>query len=95
MGKLFSRAFIEDAFVSAHRQTEKACEARNARMQAQIEQAQQISDAEADWLIDKMNKDGLINENERALLAFIRRNSGSVSPALESIHGTGRRKPLN
>ena len=83
VGKLFSQAFFEDAFVSAHRQTEKAFAARNARIEAQIAQAEAVTDTEAEWLIEKMNKDGLINENERALLAFIRHNTGSVSPSLE------------
>ena len=85
MGKMFSQSFWEDAFVTAHRQTEKAWAVRNARMQAQIAEAEKIGDAEADWLIDKLNKDGLIEENERALLAFIRNNSGNIAPALDSI----------
>ncbi len=85
VGELFSKAFLADAFDSAHQQVEKAWAARNARMEASITESEKVTDTEADWLIEKLNADGLINENERALLAFIRRTSPQVSPALESI----------
>ncbi|HSO46385.1 MAG TPA: hypothetical protein VLQ68_00505, partial [Rhizobiaceae bacterium] len=85
VGELFSKAFLADAFDSAHQQVEKAWAARNARMEASIAESEKVTDTEADWLIEKLNADGLINENERALLAFIRRVSPQVSPALESV----------
>ena len=84
-GELLSKGFFEDLFDSAHQQTEKAWAERNARMQADMALAEPVTDIEAEWLIDKLNQDGIIDESEKALLAFIRGNSSAIAPALESI----------
>ncbi len=84
-GELFSKSFLADAFDSAHQQVEKAWAVRNARMEAAIAESEAVTDAEADWLIEKLNADGLINANERELLVFIRGVSSEVSPALDSV----------
>lgn len=76
MGELFSRAFLSDTYDSAHRQVEKAWAVRNARMEKAMAQAEQITDTEADWLIEKLKKDGVINENERSLVACDQLSNG-------------------
>jgi hypothetical protein len=83
-GEMFSKAFLVGLFDSAHEQSEKAWAERNARMEAAMAEAEQVSDVEADWLIEKLNADGVISNNEKALLAFIRSNGGRVSEKLES-----------
>jgi hypothetical protein len=44
-----------------------------------------IDEGEANWLIGKINADGMVHENERALLRFIKENSPSIHPALSQI----------
>jgi hypothetical protein len=84
-GELFSKAFLVGLFDSAHEQSEKAWAERNARMEAAMAEAEQVSDVEAEWLIEKLNADGVISNNEIAMLAFIRTNGGRVSEKLESV----------
>lgn len=44
-----------------------------------------INEAEAKWLIDHIMEDGLLHENERALLAFIKEESPWVHPSLHPL----------
>jgi hypothetical protein len=82
-GEMFSKSFLTGLLDDAHDQMERAWRERNARMEASIAQSEKIDDIEADWLIEKLNRDGIIHENEKALLAFIRRNSPQVSQRLD------------
>jgi hypothetical protein len=84
-GEMLSKSFFESAFDSAHEQMEKAWAERSARMEAAMAEAEHISDAEADWLIEKLGADGIIHDTEKALLAFIRTNSPKVPASVESI----------
>jgi hypothetical protein len=47
-----------------------------------IAESEKISALEADWLAKRIGRDGIIHENEKALLEFIREESPSVHPAL-------------
>lgn len=84
-GELFSKAFLTDVFDGAHEQVEKAWALRTGRMQAAIAGSEKICDIEAEWLIEKLNNDGIIHDNEKVLLDFIRRNSPSVAPKLSEV----------
>jgi hypothetical protein len=42
-----------------------------------------INAVEAKWLIDRLDQDSLLHENERALLAFIKRESSRIDPMLD------------
>lgn len=48
-------------------------------------QREAIDPVEAKWLIDRIGRDGVLDDNERALLAFIRDNATSIDPALEPL----------
>ncbi len=82
LGELLSRSFFDDLFDSAQQQVEKAWAERNARYEAAIRESETISDVEAEWLIDQLVRDGVIHDNEKALLAFIRRESPDIHPTL-------------
>ena len=44
-----------------------------------------IDAGEAEWLSGKIMRDGVLHENERKLLAFIKQNSPAVNPALDAV----------
>jgi hypothetical protein len=44
-----------------------------------------IDPAEAAWLAERILRDGTIDENERALLAFLKKESPAIDPALKAV----------
>ncbi len=48
-------------------------------------QREQIDPAEAAWLAERILRDGTIDENERALLAFLKKESPAIDPALQPV----------
>lgn len=60
-------------------------EARLAIEAGAIREAEAVTPAEAEWLADRIRRDGAIGEAERALLRFIAEQSPSVHPALKPL----------
>ncbi len=85
LGSVFTKEFYEDIFTSSHVQMEKAWNRKNRAFVEAGNAAEAIDPNEADWLIERINRDSKINENERALLDFIRRESHSVDPRLRQM----------
>ena len=52
-----------------------------------VKDAEYITDAEANWLIQALNGDGEIDANERALLEFIRHECPEISETLRPLLG--------
>ena len=50
--------------------------------QGAVIQAERITEFEAGWLIQRLVKDGVLHENEKALLRFLRDESPDVHEAL-------------
>lgn len=47
--------------------------------------AERIDTAEAEWLIDRLNRDGVISSAEKRLLLFLKEESPSIAPALQEL----------
>ncbi len=60
----------------------KAAQTYASTANAAIQQAEQISFSEANWLIQRLNKDGVLCENEKLLLKFLRDESPDIHAAL-------------
>lgn len=60
-------------------------EARNLFREAEARRAEAIDADEAQWLVERMGNDRLLRDNERAFLAFIRKSSPSIHPALKPL----------
>ena len=58
---------------------------RNEKRQQDIAKSEVIDAGEAQWLIDRVNQDGLVHENERKLLRFIKNNSRDINPSLKEL----------
>ena len=69
-------------------QTKKIRQAREeslARQNADIKLAESITREEADWAIGRIERDGVIHENERALIQFMAENASDIDPVLEEL----------
>ncbi|MGI9482502.1 MAG: hypothetical protein ACR2OR_09115 [Hyphomicrobiales bacterium] len=56
-----------------------------ARAEAERAVAEQITEVEASWLAERIGRDGILHENEKALLRFIRDESPNVHDALKPL----------
>jgi hypothetical protein len=61
--------------------------ARNRRLalEAKMQQSEQISTSEANWLSGRINRDGSISAAERAVLTFIKQESPNIDPVLKPL----------
>ena len=65
--------------------TEDAFAERNKLVEAGAAAAQVVTAEEAEWLARRMGRDGVLHDNEKALLRFIRDEAPSVHPSLQSL----------
>jgi len=56
-----------------------------SRRQEQSQFNERITAAEADWVINRIGKDGVLHDNEKALLSFIRDHARTIPPVLQSL----------
>ncbi|WP_299480870.1 hypothetical protein [uncultured Roseibium sp.] len=59
--------------------------ARGAVMETEITLNEVVTEDEAGWLVDRIGRDGVLHENEKALLRFIRDESPNIHPALRPL----------
>jgi len=73
--------------LNAYRQpgSEAAWAARNRAKEASTATAEAVTADEAEWLAGRMGRDGVLHDNEKALLRFIRDEAPSVHPSLKSL----------
>ena len=86
----FSRMFADGlrGYADALRQksgTEQAFARSNEAFGRASAAAEAIDASEADWLAERIGRDGKLHDNERQLLAFIRRESPNIHPALRPL----------
>lgn len=69
-------------------QKQSAEERALERLEAQKREiiiAEALTEPEADWLSERIGRDGTLHENEKALLAFLRDESPDLHPSLEPL----------
>lgn len=54
-------------------------------MEAEISANEVVTEDEASWLVDRIGRDGVLHENEKVLLRFIREDSPNIHPALKPL----------
>ena len=50
-----------------------------------IRHNERITGVEADWLANRIGRDGKFHENEKALIAFLREESADIHPTLKPL----------
>jgi len=83
----FRRAFSGglSGVLDAYKPREPETKVRFDEMQSEIAANEHITAEEADWLIERIQGDGIMHENERALLRFIRDESPQIDPSLKKL----------
>lgn len=59
--------------------------AEEARLAMEFRDRESIDETGARWLIERIERDGVLHKNEVALLTFIRNNSPEIHPSLEAL----------
>ncbi len=85
MGRMFSGGFrgVIDAYKAPS--LEESWAERNAKFAADNYIAEVVTEAEGDWLAERIGRDGQIHENEKALLRFISEESPNMHPSLKPL----------
>ena len=84
-GSLFRSETFADIFKSDHRRVEEAFREKNELRELAVSEAERISEVEAHWLVEKIGKDGILHENEKALIEFLKKESPQLHPALKPL----------
>lgn len=87
VGGFFGRMFADGlrGVLNAYSQRdglEDAWGQRNTELAQATANAERIDEGEAKWLAERIGRDGVLHENEKALLGFIKRESPSIHPDL-------------
>lgn len=69
--------------LKALKQSADGAAARQRELEARIAGAEIISHSEAEWLTERIGRDGTLHENERALLRFLHQESPEIHPNLK------------
>jgi hypothetical protein len=64
---------------------EEAWRSRNTERAGASAQAEAVDAGEAAWLVERISRDGTVHDNEKALLAFIGRESPLVHPTIRDL----------
>lgn len=85
-GKMFADGLrgVLDAY-GQDRPLEEAWAERNDKVAQANEIAEAVDANEAKWLAERIGRDGVLHENEKALLDFIKRESPSIHPDLQPL----------
>jgi hypothetical protein len=59
--------------------------ARTAQRARPAAEAARVTDVEAHWVAERIGRDGLIHENELALLNFLKGKQASLPPKLQAL----------
>jgi hypothetical protein len=62
-----------------------AYEAQYAEFEDAAEAAAPVDEAEARWIASRIGRDGLLDDNEKALLRFLKAEAPSIHPALQPL----------
>ena len=65
--------------------TSEAWTERNATMDASVRSTEVVDEGEADWLVNRIQRDGTVSEAEIALLKFIAEESPKIHPSLKPL----------
>lgn len=71
--------------VYGEQSAEEKALARLEQQRLEILTAEKITANEAQWLAERIGRDGILHENERALLNFIKEEASAIHPALKSL----------
>lgn len=84
-GSLFGGGGFTDAFKSDHQRMQDAWSDRNDKFERDTKTSEVVDGGEAHWLVDRIGRDGVFHENEKALIRFLKEDSPDIHPALRPL----------
>jgi hypothetical protein len=75
---------VIEAF-NADRTLEDAFAEKNAANEAAMREAELVDADEARWVAERIGRDGVLHDNERSLLTFLKRESTGIHPILQPL----------
>ena len=75
---------VVEAFKS-DRTLDDAFAEKNAAYEAAMQEAELVDAGEARWLADRIGRDGVLHDNERSLLQFLKNESTGIHPILQPL----------
>ena len=84
-GSLFSDGQFTDAFKSDHQRMQEAWSERNEEFENQKLVAEKIDANEAAWLVERIGRDQIFHENEKALIRFLKEQKPTIHPSLQPL----------
>ncbi len=58
---------------------------RNEALEASEQSANAIDSAECHWLVERIGRDGVLHENEKALISYLKQESPSLHASLQPL----------
>jgi len=58
---------------------------RNAKLQAESRITEIVDEKESHWLVDRIGRDGVLHENEKALISYLKEESPSLHSSLQPL----------
>ena len=59
--------------------------ARNEKLEAEKALSNPVDEMEAHWLVDRIGRDGVLHENEKALISYLKKESPSLHSSLQPL----------
>ena len=85
VGNIMSGGLFGGAAESGSNMMDKAWAERNERVEAGDASANPVDANEASWLVERIGRDGVLHENEKALLEYLKKESKSLHPSLQPL----------
>jgi hypothetical protein len=82
---LFKSGGMDQVFTSDQQRLDQAWGKRNAEFDQKNADAVVIDRDESHWIVDRIGRDGVIHENEKALVQFLKDESPQIHPSLQPL----------
>ena len=84
-GSLFKSGGMDQVFTSDQKRMDQAWARRNVEFEQKSAEAVRIDQNECHWIVDRIGRDGVIHENEKALVQFLKEESPEIHPSLQAL----------
>lgn len=85
LGSMLKGGLFGGAMRSGSDTMDDAWAERNAAMEAEAKQTHVIDEKESKWLVERIGRDGILHENEKALISYLKKESPSLHASLQPL----------
>ncbi len=85
LGSMLKGGLFGGAMRSGSDTMDDAWAERNAAMEAEAKQTHVIDEKESKWLVERIGRDGVLHENEKALISYLKKESPSLHASLQPL----------